>query len=208
MKNVFPFTLLVLLALLAIGCCADGGGVDPDPPEPPEPPEPPTIQQRYLTLWGTAGDNGITITETPYQGVADTINYTSVTREQVAGFYPDLSNEVLFPLDAEYFYATNSDLDQTLYITKWADGTLSYSLVPFGSHDNYDKVTADNPIDIGTTEQLTNFSTDEDDEDNFVQQMYHVSPDLNRADYEDTPTGDAGEFKPLSITNNASGQYL
>lgn len=195
MKNVFSLTFLILVALLAIGCCNNGG----DTPEPPEPP-PTTIQQRYITLWGNNGDAGMTITETPYQ--VENANYASITRDQVAEYYADLSDEVLFPLDAEYYYWSNSDLDQTLYITKWADGTTSYSLSPFGSHDNYDKVTE--PIDTGSNEKITGFTNASDD--TFVSQMYHVSPDLKRDDYEENPSGENGEFR--AKTNVGTGQYL
>ncbi|MDR1054023.1 MAG: hypothetical protein LBL39_07580 [Planctomycetaceae bacterium] len=201
MKKLFSLTaILVFSALLAAGCCNDGGGVTPEPPDPPDPPEPPTIQQRYVTLWGESGSAGITVTETKYQGIS--AEYTSVTREQVANFYADMSNEVLFPLDAEYFYCTISDTDHTLYVTKWADGTTSYSLVPFGSHDTYDKV---NNITTKETEAITGFATDPEST-RFIQQMYHESPDLNRSNYEENPTGENGEFKIKANAN--SGQYL
>ncbi|MDR1477562.1 MAG: hypothetical protein LBJ00_01315 [Planctomycetaceae bacterium] len=197
MKKLFSLTaILVFSALLATGCCNNGGGN----PEPPEPPQPPAIPQRYITLWGESGSAGITITETKYQGIDE--EYDSVTREQVAGFYADMSDEVLFPLDAEYFYLTISDTDHTLYVTKWSDGTTSYSLVPFGSHDNYDKL---NNINTKETEAITGFVTDPES-DTFIQQMYHESPDLNRSDYENSPTGENGEFLPTSNVN--SGQYL
>jgi hypothetical protein len=204
MKNVFSLTFLVLIALLTIGCC-NNGGTTPEPPAQPEPPEPPVVTptpQRYLTLWGDNGNAGVTITQTPYQG--ETGEYVSITREQVAERYPDVSDEVLFPLDAEYFYWSNPDTDQTLYITKWADGTTSYSFVPFGSHDNYDKVSESEPIDTGAGEKIT--FTPPADPESGVQQMYYVSPDLNRSDYEETPTGENGEFKVIS--NSSNGQYL
>jgi hypothetical protein len=201
MKNLFSLTLLVLLALFAIGCCNDDGIT----PEPPDQPDPPTVQQRYITPWGNNGDAGITITETPYQGTAE--NYVSITREQVATYYPDMSDEVLFPLDAEYYYWAISDLDHTLYITKWADGTTSYSIIPFGDHSNYDKVSDTIIVDTKPTEKITGFVTDIDPEsDRFIQHMYHVSPDLNRDDYEADPSENRDVFE-LRATSG-TGQYL
>ncbi|MDR2171966.1 MAG: hypothetical protein LBP59_17615 [Planctomycetaceae bacterium] len=210
MKKIFSFTVvLALFALLAVGCCGSNSFEPPVPPEPPvtpDPPEPPVAEtpQRYITLWGNNGDAGITITETPYQGVGVFDgSYESITRDQVADFYPDTSDEVLFPLDAEYYYWSNSDTDQSLFVTKWADGSTSYSLRPFGTPDNYEKKSG--TVETSATEKVASFGTDSAAE-NYVQIMYYESPDLNRSDYEDDPNSDNTAFNLKSTTG--AEQYL
>jgi hypothetical protein len=117
--------ILVLVALLSFcvclssGCCNNNSPVVPDTPNNPTTPDTPTVgdESTYLTLRDDGGDSilEIYVTKLPI----DEVTYSWI--EAGTGEY-----------SSSGYFLSNTRIDDFAYATRWSDGTVTFSLSPYG----------------------------------------------------------------------------